>query len=377
MTPSIEPIFSADEWLRYTRHVQVPKVGAAGQMRLKRARVLIVGSGGLGSPVLFYFAAAGIGQLTIVDGDLVELTNLQRQILFTEQDIGLAKATAASTRLHQLNPNIKITAIDQYFSSENGLSLVTDHDLILDCTDNFATRYLLNDLCVQAQKPWIFASIFQFSGQCAMFSPGAACFRCLFPDPPKDVPDCNTGGVLGVLPGLVGMIQANEAIKYLLGLPTALSNSLMLIEALDLDFRRIRLQADPHCLTCGINEASADPVPLQDDDLLAAPEDNHASMDFEISPQEFDKVKGNQFSRLVDVRSDEERLAFHIGGDHCTLANLSEFVTNLSPGATIICYCQSGHRSLDAARQLRGAGYNAYSLRGGLAGWLQSRSQLS
>ena len=221
-------LFSADEWLRYTRHIQLPQIGASGQSRLKHSRVLIVGAGGLGSPLALYLAAAGIGNITIVDGDTVEVTNLQRQILFSTNDIGQSKAAIAKAKLHALNPHIHVNAIEQHLSVDNVDGLIGESDLVVDCTDNFATRFLINDRCVQFKKPWVFASIFQFSGQCSLFTPQSACFRCLFPEPPKDAPDCNAAGVVGVLPGLLGTIEANEAIKYLAGIETTLENQLLI-----------------------------------------------------------------------------------------------------------------------------------------------------
>ncbi len=372
------PIFSGREWLRYSRHIQLPQVGASGQAQLKRSKVLVIGCGGLGSPLLLYLAAAGVGQLTIVDGDRVELTNLQRQIVYTERDIGQPKAFSAQQRLKALNSGINIEVVDQVFTIDTGEVLVKDHDLIIDCTDNFATRYQINDLCVQWQKPWIFASVYQFSGQCALFVPGGACFRCLFAEPPRDVPDCNAAGVLGVLPGMVGTFQAIEAIKYLVGLPTPISNHVLLIETLDLEFRRIQLQSNPDCLACGKRG--------QPEQLRHAYESEcsvELSMGVDesalLSPEQFNKVRDNGSTLILDVRSDEERRAFHIGGQHLGLEKLSKLIEEdkaaryFTGKSEIICYCQSGQRSLDAAQQLRNSGFRAYSLGGGLAGWLQAQ----
>lgn len=367
MPSSTDTIFSANEWLRYTRHVQLPQIGAQGQKKLKNSKVLVIGCGGLGCPVLLYLAAAGVGCLTIVDDDIVELTNLQRQILYVEEDIGLAKVECALRHLSQLNSDIQINAVSSRFSPECGEALVLEHDLIIDCTDNFATRYLINELCVRRRKPWIFASIFQFSGQCALFVPDEACFRCLYPDAPDDVADCNAAGVLGVLPGLVGTFQANEAIKYLLGLSSPLSNSLLLIETLDLEFRRIQLQRDTQCPTCGTqtkpetSESSAESSDLQSGDNVES---------LQISPQSFDDERDSGSSLILDVRSRAERQAFHIGGEHVVLSDLEKSLSSLPRDRTILCYCQSGARSLMAAQQLHEAGFTAYSLEGGLAQWL-------
>jgi adenylyltransferase/sulfurtransferase len=369
MTSSTDTIFSANEWLRYTRHVQLPQIGAQGQGKLKNSKVLVIGCGGLGCPVLLYLAAAGVGYLTIVDDDVVELTNLQRQILYKEGDIGLAKADCAQQRLSQLNSHIEINAVSNRFSPDSGEALVGEHDLIIDCTDNFSTRYLINELCVDLGKPWIFASIFQFSGQCALFVPGQACFRCLYPDAPDGVADCNAAGVLGVLPGFVGTFQANEAIKYLLGLSSPLSNSLMLIETLDLEFRRIQLQRDSQCPTCA-NQSKSELA----ESAAESPIDQQAGKGVEsikISPQRFDTERESGASLTVDVRSLEERLAFHIGGEHIAISKLDISMPELPENHVILCYCQSGARSLDAAQQLNEAGFQAYSLDGGLAQWLE------
>ncbi|RLA43864.1 MAG: hypothetical protein DRR06_11060 [Gammaproteobacteria bacterium] len=273
-----------------------------------------------------------------------------------------------------MNSAIEIEANDQPFSIDIGEALVKAHDLIIDCTDNFATRYLINDLCVQWGKPWVFASVYQFSGQCALFVPGGACFRCLFAEMPSDVPDCNAGGVLGVLPGLVGAFQANEAIKYLAGLITPLSNCLLLIEALDLEFRRIQLQSDPQCATCGSPRTGEH---LSRADHSSNDNEVSAGMDilWQISSAQFDRERDSQANLILDVRSKDERKAFHIGGDHVTLEELPEALLHFSHDTTIICYCQSGVRSLEAVQQLRSAGFTAHSLTGGLAQWLHHKQK--
>ncbi len=380
-SPGISPLFNDNEWLRYTRHIQLPQVGVSGQVKLKQSRVLVIGSGGLGSPVLLYLAAAGVGHLTVIDGDSVELSNLQRQVVYREGDLGQPKAATAQQHLKALNSTITVKAIDQDFSIDTGEALIKAHDLIIDCTDNFATRYLINDLCVQWRKPWLFASVYQFSGQCALFVPGGACFRCLFPKPPKDIPDCNTAGVLGVLPGMVGLFQANEAIKYLVGLPTPLSNNLLLIEALDLEFRKIQLQTHPDCLACGTANtvgqlSDAYQAGCATDISPGIPSGNVQPL--LVSAERFNKDRNDGSTYILDVRSKPEREAFHIGGDHLDLELLKEGAEasqHLSRELTIICYCQSGQRSLEAAQQLREAGFKAYSLEGGLGGWLHYQSK--
>ena len=356
-------LFSADEWHRYTRHIQLPQIGAAGQKQLKQAHVLIIGAGGLGSPVSLYLAAAGVGHITIVDGDHVELTNLQRQILFSTNDIGHSKAIIAQQKLLALNPDITVTAIEQDFTPENASHLIQQASLVLDCTDNFETRYLLNDTCVALKKPWIFASIFQFSGQCALFTPDNACFRCLFPEMPNNALDCNTAGVLGVLPGLLGTLQANEAIKYLVDLPCPLDNALLIVEAIELNFKKIRLAKNPECLCAGkgsINSQDYQRVCLSD----------MAQMN-EITVDEFNKIDAIN-NQLIDVRTIAEREGFNIGGEHIPLDSLVENIASIKPGKEIIIYCQSGIRSAKAVALLQEKNIKAKSLQGGLAQWLKS-----
>lgn len=371
--------FEASEWLRYTRHIQLPGFGVDGQLRLKQSSVLVIGCGGLGSPLLLYLAAAGVGRLTLVDADSVDLTNLQRQVLYSEVDVGLPKAEVAARRLLSLNSDIEVVAVSDSFGAiveaggEGYLhkehALVEAHDLVVDCTDNFHSRYLINDLCTTYKKPWVYASIFQFSGQCALFEPGGPCFRCLFPESPKDLPDCNTAGVLGVLPGLLGALQANEVIKYLAGLPTPLGANLLLVEALDLEFRRIELRGDPACPVCNPNEGDQG-TKRADETAVAAIESEVHPGAMEISVEAFAQMAGDSFT-LLDVRGDAEHRAFNIGGQHIELAGVAEIGQDLPRTSMIICYCQSGQRSLEAARLLNEAGYSARSLAGGLAAWLK------
>lgn len=361
--------FSSDEWLRYTRHIQLPQIGAAGQLKLKNSHVLIVGSGGLGSPVSLYLAAAGVGHITLIDGDSVDTTNLQRQILFTQNDVGKSKALSGKEKLSSLNSDIEVTAIAEHLTLSNGASLIEQADLVLDCTDNFATRYLINDLCAQFKKPWVFASIHQFSGQCALFTPADdhACFRCLFPESPTNVADCNAAGVLGVLPGLLGMFQANEALKYLAGLPTPLENTLLLVEAIDLTFRKIKLTQNGDCAVCSLNKTAEE---LTEYYQFACASDE-ANM-LEITPEKFETLKNSDDVLILDVRTSAERNAFHIGGEHIPLPELESRQNTLDKSKTIICYCQSGVRSLKAATTLQKLGFTTQSLKGGLAGYLKS-----
>ena len=311
-----EGAFSREEWLRYTRHIQLPSIGAEGQKALKQAKIVVVGAGGLGSPVLFYLAAAGVGHLTVIDSDSVDVTNLQRQILFTTQDIQQSKVYMAKQHLQALNPYCEVMAVQDDFHANNAGQWVRAADLVIDCTDNFTTRYLINQVCLDHQTPWVFASIHQFAGQCALFTTDSACFRCLFPEPPSEAPDCNQAGVLGVLPGLLGTIQANEALKYLLGLP-GLKNQLLMVDALALTFKKIQLSKDSHCSSCGDGNAS---LPIQTSCNNAVENDD---MTYGITQQQLQAYAKSDIC-LLDVRTDAERQAFHRGGLHIPLSELKE-----------------------------------------------------
>jgi adenylyltransferase/sulfurtransferase len=358
--------FSASEWLRYTRHIQLPEVGAAGQLKLKQSHILVIGAGGLGSPVALYLAAAGIGHLTLVDGDVVDTSNLQRQIIFEHRQVGQPKAAAAGERLRRLNPDIRVDAIEAFLSADNAPELVATADLVVDCTDNFSARYLINDHCCALNKPWVFASIQKFFGQCALFTPGNACFRCLFPKPPVNVEDCNSAGVIGVLPGLLGVLQANEAIKYLLGLQTPLKNHLLLVDALNLEFRSIQLSHSDDCPACR-DPAAAPELPKQSEPQCAA---DAQSADV-LHPEAFRQRFHQGDCVLLDVRGSEERRAFHIGGRHIPVDELPQRLKELENGGTVLCYCQSGVRSGKAVELLRQQGFQARSLGGGLLAWLR------
>ncbi len=356
--------FSGEDWLRYTRHIQLAQIGVQGQRTLKASRVLIVGAGGLGSPVALYLAAAGVGYLRLCDDDRVELSNLQRQILFDSTQEGQLKVEAAAERLSQLNPGCDLDLHEEGFHEANAERLIQDIDLVLDCTDNFRTRYLINDLCLRMECPWLYASIHQFSGQIALFEPGHACFRCVFPEAPDDAEDCNSAGVLGVLPGLLGTLQANEALKHLLGLPTPLSGNLMLVDALNLHFQRITLQAAPDCLCQSENHADA-PKPSR---ATTCARPQHT-----LAAEAFDEYRTREGVRVLDIRSDSEISAFHLGGQPCSLEQLEAVKDEFAKEETLLCYCQSGKRSEEAVQRLHAWGYTAISVDGGIAAVLKAR----
>lgn len=356
-------IFSENEWLRYSRHIQLPQVGAEGQTKLKNARVLMIGLGGLGSPVSLYLAAAGVGSLTLIDGDTVDVTNLQRQILFGANDVGTLKTDAAKRRLSDLNADICISILPQEFTLELASQLKPEFDLVIDCTDNFAARYLINDYCLTHQLSWLYAGIHQFSGQCALFTPKQACFRCFIPSAPEQIEDCNSAGVLGVLPGLLGILQANEALKFLVGLTTPLANTLLIFDAQALEQQKIQLTINPNC-PCQNNKALLNEV--NDYDIFCS---KKMTTDAEINSVTFNKNRELEHHLVLDVRENNERAAFHIGGLH---RPLSEFANaDLNTTITYLCYCQSGVRSIEATELLKTKGIKAYSLSGGIQAWLK------
>ncbi len=364
--------FTANQWQRYQRHIQLDAFGVAGQLRLRQARVLVVGVGGLGCPVAQYLAAAGVGHLTLVDGDEVSRSNLHRQVLFTEADIGLGKAAVAAARLRAMNPELELRVVPEALSIDNAESLIEGCDLVLDCTDNFSARYLINDCCINLRRPWLFASVVRFSGQLALFTPGKACFRCLYPRAPEGVEDCNAAGVLSTLPGMVGLLQANEALKFLAGLECPLDGRLMLVEGLDLQMRHLALQPAPECV-CRQGRA---PI-LADDDTGAFTCDTSAAEAGELSPVEFEARRSGDRGLLLDVRSQQEHEAFNLGGDCLPLDE--QFIDRARTGlpeknSPCVLYCQSGRRSARAAQLLRDAGFTRVeTLAGGIARWLEVR----
>lgn len=360
-------VFSHTEWLRYTRHIQLPQFGAAGQTALKKSHALVIGAGGLGSPVSLYLAAAGVGSLTLVDHDAVDLSNLQRQILFRQKDIEKNKALSGQKHLQELNPELDIRAIDSGFNIDNAEALVSRADIVLDCTDNFATRYLINDTCQKLSKPWVYASIHQFTGQCSLFSKSTGCFRCLFPEHPQEIPDCNSAGVIGVLPGILGTLQASEALKFLTGMDTPLQGSLLLFDALKLNMQKIKLAKSPDCPCCSKHASTAQQL-AQD---YQSPTCGTDIDPLAVSTDDFIKLKNSANYLVLDVRSEPERRAFNIGGLHIPLDQLELRKAEVSIDSKVICYCQSGQRSSKAAELLSAKGFSAQSLAGGLMAYLK------
>ena len=359
--------FSGQEYLRYTRHLQLPNVGVEGQLRLKSAKVSIVGCGGLGAPVGLYLAAAGVGQLTLIDDDSVELSNLQRQISFSESDIGKSKAVQTRERLTALNSDIRIRVEQQRLTFDSAAHLLTGSDLIIDCSDNFDTRYAINDFCKSAGIAWLYASIFQFSGQCALFKPEGSCYRCLFPSPGEQAVDCNTAGVIGILPGVLGSIQALEAIKYLLDLEGVLDNELLLVETLPLGVRKIKLEQNKNCPACF---PSDDNKNLQNPGVTCEINQEISMTDKLVSPAEFKQLCDQDDCLLIDVRNPDEHNAFNLGGVNIPVHELAD--ANIPEDKILVFYCHSGARSGNALHwaQENLGNENIIALEGGVVAYL-------
>jgi adenylyltransferase/sulfurtransferase len=364
------PDLTTEERLRYGRHLSLPEVGTEGQRRLKAARVLLVGVGGLGSPAALYLAAASVGHLTLVDPDRVEASNLQRQVLHGSAALGIPKVESGRARLHDLNPHVRVEGVRAGLDRGNALELVGAHDLTVDGTDNFATRYLVNDACVLSGRPNVHASVFRFEGQASVFAaPGGPCYRCLFPEPPPPgaVPSCAEAGVLGVLPGLLGLVQATEALKLLLGVGEPLVGRLLLFDALAMSFRTLRFERDPACPACGSRTLTELPDYQAWCGLVPAGEEVQ-----ELTPPELAaRLRTGPRLDLVDVREPPEWALARIEG--ARLAPLSAFeeaVPGFPRDRDIVLYCHAGVRSVTAARRLQAAGYTrVWSLAGGIARW--------
>ena len=375
--PRGAPPLTAEELVRYSRHLILPGVGVDGQRRLKRARVLVVGAGGLGSPIAMYLAAAGIGHLGIVDSDRVDRSNLQRQILHGTSDIGRRKTDSAADRLAEINPTVEVTRFDETLTSANALEILAEYDIIIDGTDNFPTRYLVNDACVILGKPNVYGSIIRFEGQASVFGhEGGPCYRCLFREPPAPglVPNCAEGGVFGVVPGIVGSIQATEAIKLALGSSDTLSGRLLLIDVMRMRFRTIQIPRDPACPACGTHEITE----LIDYDafcgVTAAPAGAGALDDNvrEITPGDLAArlARGDDIL-LLDVREPSEWAVARIDGARLIpLATLQGAALSLDRSREIVVHCHHGTRSAAAVRYLRTEGFERiWNLAGGIARW--------
>ena len=364
-----------EELVRYSRHILLPQVGENGQRTLKQSRVLLVGAGGLGSPVALYLAAAGVGTLGLVDFDAVDLSNLQRQILHGSAAVGSSKIDSARDRLRDINPNVDVIGFDTRFTSSNALEIARGYDLIVDGTDNFATRYLVNDTSVLLGIPNVYGSVYRFEGQASIFgAPDGPCYRCLFrePPPPHLVPSCAEAGVLGVVPGLVGTIQATEAIKMLLGLGDTLVGRLLTIDVLTMAFRTIEIRRDPECPMCGTHEITE----LIDYDAFCGGTtiaDNAHSVVREIQPSQLaERLEGGEALEIIDVREPFEWQIGHIPGARLVpLDRIAAEIPRLDKRRETILYCKVGVRSMFAARQLADAGVSdVRNLAGGILRWI-------
>jgi len=367
---------SKEEVMRYSRHLIMPEVGMDGQRKLKQAKVLCIGTGGLGAPLGLYLAAAGVGRIGLVDFDAVDLTNLQRQILFGTDDIGRPKIEAATDRLRNLNPDIQIDRFETRLTSENALEILRNYDIVVDGTDNFPTRYLVNDACVLLGKPNVYGSIFRFEGQITIFgAPGGPCYRCLYPEPPPPglVPSCAEGGVLGVLPGIVGAIQAAETLKLIIGKGEPLIGRLLLFDALAMRFRELKLRKNPECPACGEHPTITKLIDYAEFCGVRGEEAASAAQTTvpEIAPRELKSRldRGDELF-ILDVREPHEYQICNLGGHLIPLGELSRRVNELDSSREIVVHCRSGKRSAEAVEFLRSAGFRkVLNLKGGILAW--------
>jgi len=370
--------FSNDEIARYSRHLIMPEVTLEGQKRIKAASILCIGAGGLGSPIALYLAAAGVGRLGLVDGDVVDFSNLQRQILHGTKDVGRKKLNSARDRIREVNPNVQVELFDTFFTSENAREIVQNYDIVIDGTDNFPTRYLSNDVCVFLKKPNVYGSIFRFDGQCTVFAPhlGGPCYRCMFPEPPPPgmVPSCAEGGVLGVLPGIIGVMQAIEAIKLIVGIGDPLMGRLVSFDALKMKFREFKLRKDPNCPVCSQNPTITDLIDYEQFcgiPQAAAAEAAEAPVP-ELSVADLKrKLDAKEKFVLLDVREQFEwDIAKIPGAKLIPLGELPSRMSELDSTDEIVIHCKSGARSAKALRMLQEAGFGKLAnVTGGILAW--------
>jgi sulfur-carrier protein adenylyltransferase/sulfurtransferase len=377
--PSLASPLSPAETLRYARHLILPEVGPEGQRQLKNSRVLMVGAGGLGSPIGMYLAAAGVGTLGLVEFDVVDVTNLQRQVLHGTSDVGRPKLDSARDRLREINPHVRVEPYPERLTSDNALEILREYDVVVDGSDNFPTRYLVNDACVLLGKPYVYGSIFRFEGQASVFAAeGGPCYRCLFaePPPPGLVPSCAEGGVLGVLPGIVGTIQAMEAIKLLLGIGEPLIGRVLMFDALKLRFRELKLRRDPACPLCGDEPTIHALIDYERFCGIPQPDEENSMTDDvpEITVGELkQRLDRGDALTIVDVREPYEWEIGNLGEQGARLiplAELEERLDEIDPNEEIVLQCRSGARSARALKFLRGQGYERlHNLKGGILAW--------
>jgi adenylyltransferase/sulfurtransferase len=365
---------SNGEFKRYARHLILPEVGEAGQMKLKSASVLIIGAGGLGSPVALYLAAAGVGRLGLVDFDVVDESNLQRQIIHSTNDIGRSKLESAREKILGINPYVHVETFAMQLTSNNALDIVRDFDIVVDGTDNFPTRYLVNDACVLLNKPNVYGSIFRFEGQASVLcADRGPCYRCLYaePPPPGLVPSCAEGGVLGVLPGIIGTIQANETIKIILGIGEPLVGRLLLLDALKMQFRELKLKKNPDCPLCGARPTITHLIDYDAFCGVPSQTPQHKTLNSEMTVRELKaRLDNGDNLFLLDVRQPYEFKLVNLGGTLIPLGELPQRVHELDASQEIVVYCHHGMRSAHAVAFLRQAGFaNVKNLSGGIDAW--------
>jgi molybdopterin/thiamine biosynthesis adenylyltransferase/rhodanese-related sulfurtransferase len=368
---------SNDEIRRYSRHLILPEVGLAGQKKICSTTVLCIGAGGLGSPIAMYLAAAGIGRLGLLDFDTVDYSNLQRQIIHGTGDVGRPKTDSARDTIKEINPNVDVVIHNTRISSENAMDIIRAYDIVVDGTDNFPTRYLTNDACVLLKKPNVYGSIFRFEGQASVFAPhlGGPCYRCLYPEPPPPgmVPSCAEGGVLGVLPGVVGCLQATEILKLALGKGSSLIGRLLLFNALEMKFREVKLRRDPKCPICGENPTITGLIDYEQFCGISAEPSQPAGNPDEVTVQEMKNALENPAKEIfvLDVREPDEYEIAHIQGiPQIPLSVLTQRFTELNPNQQIYIHCKSGVRSMKALKFLREQGYkHVKSVKGGITAW--------
>jgi adenylyltransferase/sulfurtransferase len=365
---------SREETLRYSRHLILPEVGVKGQQKLKTAKVLLIGAGGLGAPLGLYLAAAGVGRIGIVDFDVVDSSNLQRQVIHFTHDVGRKKLDSAEEKMRAINPNVTVVKHETALTSENALAILKDYDIVVDGTDNFPTRYLVNDACVLLGKPNVYGSIFRFEGQATVFAyQGGPCYRCLYPEPPPPglVPSCAEGGVLGILPGTIGLIQATETVKLILGIGEPLAGRLLLYDALGMRFREVKLRKNPECPICGEHPTITRLIDYHQ--FCGVPQNRETKVEEgEIDVTEVKRKldRGDHFL-LIDVREPHERRIAHIpAAKPIPLGEFPKRVSELDRAADIVIHCKSGMRSAKACAILRNAGFQRVrNMKGGILAW--------
>src|SRR5579859_5750844 len=372
---------SKQEILRYSRHLIIPEVGMEGQLKLKQAKVLLIGTGGLGAPLGLYLAAAGVGRIGLVDFDVVDFTNLQRQVLFGTTDVGRPKIAAAADHLRNLNPEIQIDTFETHLSSENALDILKDYDIVVDGTDNFPTRYLVNDACVILGKPNVYGSIFRFEGQLTVFyAKEGPCYRCLFPEPPPPglVPSCAEGGVLGILPGTIGTLQATEAIKLILGIGKPLIGRMILYDGLEMTFDTIKLRKNPNCPVCGEHPTQTHLIDYEQfcgvpaHDRSAYKEQNVMRQIRSITPSELKaRLEADSKLVLIDVREPHELEISAIEGARLIpKGQVSARIDEIPQDVDVVIMCKTGERSRNTVAMLQDKGFkNLFNLKGGINAW--------